>query len=74
MAFIKVVLEACLLIILEVLQTFVMLRRRVVGIVSSSDPDDDACKVVAFASVASKPFPSVLFPGLEFVDYAVENS
>ena len=51
-----------------------MFGGRVVGIVPFSVVEDDACEIVAFASVASKAFPSRLFPGLEFVDYTVEKT
>ena len=74
MALVEVVLEACLLAFVEVLPTGIMLGGRVAGIVPFSVVDDDACEIVAFASVVCEPFPSSLFPGLEFVDYTVEKT
>ena len=74
---VEVVREVCPLAFVEVLLPLsgIGFGGRVVGIAPISvPPRRDACKVVAFASVASKPFPSRLFPGLEFVDDTVENS
>ena len=73
-ALVEVVREACLLALVEVLSPGLMFGGRSAGIVPFSVVDDDACEIVSFASVASKPFPSRLFPGLEFVDYTVEKT
>ena len=73
-ALVEVVLETCFLALAEVLPLGLIFGGRVVGMVPFSVVDNDACGIVAFASVASKPFPSYRFAGLEFLDDTLKKT